>query len=159
VPFGTGPAVRAIAASAQPDEAALFYHPACFAALRAVLESLPELALAPERDLAQLLRDRGLEPQLARQSCQALNALGVEGALQHCRQQGKSVAQFQRQFHQWFDGFRTLKFIHALRDAGWPQQTLSGLEALTPRLWPADLPTGRSVESLHYAIRQHWGWR
>jgi hypothetical protein len=157
-PFGTGPAVRAIAAAAQPDEAALFYHPACFAALRAVLEAIPELALAPQRDLAQLLRDGGVEPQLARQSCQALDALGVAGALQHCRQQGRSVAQFQRQFHQWFDGFRTLKFIHALRDQGWPQQTLSGLDALAPPLWPGDAPARRGIEPLRDAVRQHWGW-
>lgn len=158
-PFGTGPAVRAIAASTQPDEAAVFYHPACFTALRAVMDSVPELARVPERNLGRLLSERELEPHLARHACRALDALGVADALQHCLQQGKSVAQFQRQFHQWFDGFRTLKFIHALRDAGWPQQSLSSLDALTPRLWPADIPTRGGIEPSRAAIRQHWGWR
>ena len=29
-----------------------------------------------------------------------------------------------RQFHRWFDGFRTLKLIHYLRDHGYPEQDL-----------------------------------
>ena len=48
VPFGTGPAVAAILSAAQPHEAAIFYHPQCFEALRALLASLPELAHAPD---------------------------------------------------------------------------------------------------------------
>lgn len=159
VPFGTGPAVQAIASAGQPDESALFYHPACFAALRAVLGCLPERALAPQQDFGQALLHGGLEPELARQSSQALDALGVEAALRHCRRHGKSAAQFQRQFHQWFDGFRTLKFIHALRDAGWAQQPLARLNTLTPQLWPAAACTPGDVEPLRVALRRHWGWQ
>jgi hypothetical protein len=158
VPFGTGPAVRGISGSAQPEKVALFYHPACFVALRAVLDSLPELAVAPERGIAHSLSERGLDSSLASAALQSLDALGVAAALQHCRQQGKSAAQFQRQFHQWFDGFRTLKFIHALRDGGWVQQSLSVLDALMPRLWPAPSPTTGDVEPLRRAIRQYWEW-
>lgn len=158
VPFGTGPAVQAIAASGRAHEAALFYHPACFAALRAVLVSLPEFAVTPTADIAQVLRERGLEPKLAQHSHTALATMGVAAALQHCRQHGKSTAQFQRQFHQWFDGFRTLKFIHALRAAGWAQQPLHALEALRPPLWPAVSHTSGDVEALRGAIADHWEW-
>jgi hypothetical protein len=158
VPFGTGPAVRAISEAAQPEEARLFYHPACFVALRAVLDSLAELAVAPERDIAQVLCERGLDASLASAALQSLEALGVTVALQHCRQHGRSAAQFQRQFHQWFDAFRTLKFIHAVRDSGWAQQSLHGLESYSPILWPVGAPPRSDIESLPDVIRRHWGW-
>jgi hypothetical protein len=158
VPFGTGPAVQAITSAGQMSDAALFYHPACYAALRAVIGCVPTLAVEPQPDIAQLLLDRGLEPDLANQSHQALETLGVSAALQHCRQHGKSAVQFQRQFHQWFDGFRTLKFIHALRDAGWAQQPLQALDVLTPQLWPSTPPTSGDVEALRAAVRHHWTW-
>ncbi len=130
VPFGTGPAVEAILASAQPHNAALFYHPHCFDALRALLASLPELSHDTDQDIAQLLLRHGLNQAAAAQAQQALVALGIQSAITHCQRQSKSSDQFQRQFHQWFDAFRTLKFIHALRDAGWPQQSLTQLNAL-----------------------------
>jgi hypothetical protein len=158
VPFGTGPAVAAIAAG-QADAAALFYHPYGFHTLRALLASLPALAQARHADTARLLIAQGLEQSLARRAQLALQTLGVEQALAHCRQHGKSDAHFQRHFHQWFDGFRTLKFLHTLRAAGCAQQTLRGLDKLEPLLWPnrANFPVG--IEPLREAIRQHWHWQ
>lgn len=135
VPFGTGPAVAAITAAEHPLEAALFYHPHCFVALAAVLASLPALARAPEQDIAPLLMSNGLDPSAAGQAQRALATLGVDNVLSHCRKQSATGAQFQRQFHQWFDALRTLKFIHALRDAGWPQVSLRELDSIEPRLW------------------------
>ncbi|HEY6131969.1 MAG TPA: hypothetical protein VIV27_08115, partial [Halioglobus sp.] len=129
VPFGTGPAVAAILAGGQPHEAAIFYHPRCFEALAAVLASVAELAESPDQELAVLLGRQGLDPVVAAQAQRALHSLNIPVALAHCRRQCRSSAQFQRQFHQWFDAFRTLKFIHAIRDAGWPQQSLAQLEA------------------------------
>jgi hypothetical protein len=167
VPFGTGPAVAAIMAAEHPNDAALFYHPQCFEALAALLASLPALAAEPERAIAWLLRDRGLHALLARHAEAALDTLGIAAALAHCRRQSSTDAQFQRHFHQWFDGFRTLKFIHALRDAGWPSCSLRELAGLAPQLWPqpeshieslaAEGP--HEVEKLRHRIRQHWGWQ
>jgi len=79
-------------------------------------------------------------------------------ALHHCRTQGKTPAQFLRQFHQWFDAFRTLKFVHGIRDAGWPAQNLSQLAGLAPGLWPAG-DTVSDYEALRCAVRRHWGWK
>jgi hypothetical protein len=98
VPFGTGPAVAAIMAAEHPSDAALFYHPQCFEALAAVLASLPALAAAPEQDISRLLRDRGLQPLLARHAETALDKLGIAAALAHCRRQSNTDAQFQRHF-------------------------------------------------------------
>ena len=65
----------------------------------------------------------------------ALDTLGIAAALAHCRRQSSTAAQSQRHFHQWFDAFRTLKLMHALRDAGWPQLSLHQLDALQPAIW------------------------
>jgi hypothetical protein len=187
VPFGTGPAVAAIMAAEHPNDAALFYHPQCFEALAALLASLPALAAEPERAIAGLLRNRGLQPLLARHAETALDTLGIATALAHCRRQSNTDAQFQRHFHQWFDGFRTLKFIHALRDAGWFSCSLRELQGLAPQLWPQPKTQLQSqlqsqlhrqqqpqpephiqplagesphkIEQLRQTIRQHWGWQ
>ena len=159
VPFGTGPAVRAIAAAGHPETAPIFYHPHCYETLRALLASLPELAAVPARDMPGLLAAQGLAPAAAREAHAALIALGLEQALAHCRRQGRSHAQFLRQFHQWFDAFRTLKFIHAIRDAGHPLQPLDQLRALRPCLWPGAQAPHLDIETLRAASARHWNWR
>ena len=159
VPFGTGPAVAAILAAAHPNDTPIFYHPQCFVALRALLASLSDLAHAPEQDIAQLLLKHGLDESVAAQARLALAAQGIQAALAHCQRQSAHSAQFQRQFHQWFDGFRTLKFIHALRDAGWPQQSLAQLDALQPALWPLTTTPPHAIDKLRAACARHWGWR
>ncbi len=151
VPFGTGPAVEPSSQAAQPRETALFYHPCCFDALRALLAGLPELAHAPEQDMAQLLVRQGLDESLAEQARLALAAQGLQSALAHCQRQSTSSDQFQRQFHQWFDAFRTLKFIHAIRDAGWPQQSLTQLDTLPPNLWPTAIMPPHDIDQLRAA--------
>jgi hypothetical protein len=159
VPFGTGPAVAAILSAAQPHNATLFYHPCCFEVLRALLASLPELAHAPDQDVAQLLVRHGLDEILAEQAQRALATLGIKSALAHCQRQSASDDQFQRHFHQWFDAFRTLKFIHTLRDAGWPDQSLTQLDTLQPRLWPTASVPPNDIEQLRAAIGRHWSWQ
>ena len=158
VPFGTGPAVEKIAAAEQPDALPLFYHPHCFAALRAVLSLIPALRAAPGSDIARGLQSMGLDPDLALASSEVLHSMGLDHALAHCRRQGKSPEQFLRQFHQWFDAFRTLKFIHTLRDAGWPEQTLTALEDYRPQLWPDPETAATGMEKLRDGINRHWGW-
>ncbi len=89
----------------------------------------------------------------------ALAALGIEAALAHCQRQSTSSDQFQRQFHQWFDGFRTLKFIHAIRAAGWPDQSLTQLDTLQPQLWPTAAEPPCAIDQLRQAIGRHWAWQ
>jgi hypothetical protein len=155
VPFGTGPAVQAIAARKQPEAAPVFYHPFCYEVLRALLDALPRLATQPAQDLAALLGQQGLSPGQARLAHDKLQALGLQKCLEHCRRQAGSSAQFLRYFHEWFDAFVVLKFIHALRDDGWPMQSLAQLEKIEPGLWPSP---ERDVGGLRKGIAQHWGW-
>ncbi|CAA0111259.1 Uncharacterised protein [Halioglobus japonicus] len=170
VPFGTGPAVAALTAAAQPLDSALFYHPQSFAALAALLALLPVLADRPEQNLAELMSDRGYWGKTA---ANALNSLGIASALDHCQRHASSSEQFIRHFHQWFDGFRTLKFLHALRDDGLPLCSLAELNELAPPLWPVTEKrcTAQEIElgqadatspkmgALQHTVRQHWGWR
>jgi hypothetical protein len=158
VPFGTGPAVAEICAAAQPRELPLFYHPACFEALRALLAALPALPGQSPAALPGLLAARGLAAPLCRASAHLLERMGLEGALAHCQRHGKTTVQFQRHFHQWFDAFRTLKFIHGLRDSGWPSLPLAALQTLTPELWPAADVHPREIEALRLGARRYWGW-
>ena len=158
-PFGTGPAVTAILGNVEPAKAALFYHPHCFMALRTFLASLPDLALAPDQDIAPLLTKQGLDAALAQQTHRVLDALGIQDALAHCQRQSTTSEQFQRQFHQWFDAFRTLKLIHALRDAGWPQQSLGQLDTLTPEIWPTRTKPSHDIAKLRLSITRQWNWQ
>ncbi len=180
VPFGTGPSVAAIMAAHQLDATPLYYHPQCFSALAALLAALPNLAVLPERDLASLLSGTGdrdgtsgrhrVAPALAHKAAAVLSRLGIAATLDHCRRHASSSAQFVRQFNQWFDGFRTLKFIHALRDDGLPMCSLAELDELAPPLWPRfscnrgpqateSAFASARVESVRRAVRRHWRWR
>ena len=158
VPFGTGPAVGKILDNGKLTQQRLFYHPQCFAALGSWLAAMPRLSSQPLEDLPGLLTERGLPEPLTVASCDALNTMGLEAALAHCRRQGKTQDQFERQFHQWFDGFRTLKFIHALRDSNWPDHSLGSLATVSPSLWPLPRDPEGDLESMRAAIHQHWGW-
>lgn len=151
VPFGTGPMVDTIANAPTPADSAIFDHPASFEALRGLLGALPQLAQTPKQRIANLLIAQGLDTVLATRAETALDALGVAASLEHCIRQGRSEAQFIRQFNQWFDALRTLQFLHAIRDAGWPLQTLAQLEALQPVFWAGQKATrqrpGRTSEA------------
>jgi hypothetical protein len=152
VPFGTGPAVNRIRQS--EASAAVFYHPLGFHALRTLLQVIATYYRRSDPDLAPILCASGLGPDLAAACGQTLVAMGLPSALDHCRRQSSSEKQFRRQFHQWFDAFRTLKFIHGLRDRCLPQQTLAALEGLEPYLWPDR--TGADL--LPELIRSRLGW-
>lgn len=156
VPFGTGPAVARISGAAMPQALALFYHPTCYAALRGVLAAAAQLAQQAQADLPTLLAAQGIEGPLQQACSNTLDAMGLAAALDHCRRQGKSPEQFLRQFNEWFDGFRSLRFIHCIRDAGWPNCSLAELHALRPGLWPP--ASGDTVAELRHSVRQRWGW-
>ena len=123
VPFGTGPALVEIASLASPVQDYCFYHPMAFTHLDTLLTAAGTyehhaenpghlFALLPEEHRAII---EGV-----------LVSLGFERFWRHQVQQGRSQS-FARLFHTWFDGFRTLKFIHGMRDQGYPDLTLSQL--------------------------------
>ncbi len=116
VPFGTGRKVGAYATD--PDSAYLTYHPATFQVLRQWLV----FAGTHWEDSGAMLQSgaEGIAPALA----DFLEGQGFVDAWDRIRSHCREEAQRKRQFHQWFDAFRTLKFTHHLRDNGYPQQDL-----------------------------------
>ncbi len=117
VPFGTGQRVRRYIEGGQDEY--LLYHPSSYEILRDWLrliredsgrngELLTQDAARIERELGRFLKQEGFELAWDRIRGQAANA-----ASRHA------------QFHRWFDGFRSIKLIHHLRDNGFPLMGMS----------------------------------
>ncbi len=158
VPFGTGPAIEKIISEGADNHNSLFYHPQCFEALRAFLAVAVKLHKHSLEELTHLLVEQGLAAEIANVSEKTLLTMGLGAAIEHCRSHGKSAEQFSRHFNQWFDGFRTLKFIHAVRDSGWPMQSLASVVNLQPQLFPGDTGLPTDPEAMRSALLQHWQW-
>ncbi|SEK88096.1 hypothetical protein SAMN05216262_103198 [Colwellia chukchiensis] len=109
VPFGTGPAVQNIMHLAQTGADYYYYHPQVFTALRTCLQAFEHLwqqRHQPELWLSEL-------PDYIQQ---ALSAVGLMAFIN--KQKNAKQQQFNKQLVVWFDSFKTLKFIHAVRDLG-----------------------------------------
>ena len=106
VPFGTG----AETAKLTRGDALELYHPDCFAAVRDVTQSLQRVSESPYVSGPELL---------AQMSSPVKGFLESQGALrtwQKLSEQAPNPLARLRRFHDWFDGFRTLKLIHHVRD-------------------------------------------
>jgi len=56
----------------------------------------------------------------------------------------------ERQFHRWFDGFRTLKLLHHLRDAAYPNaDLLVGLRTLLGSMPRSDRALAAANDATH----------
>lgn len=105
VPFGTGPAVSKLLNSQNMYDEPVFYHPAVFNELKQVLKALKQQPMLLEGT------------HLTEASTAALLNLGIEKAFRHAVKQNLTGIQYDTHMKSWFDGFRTLKFIHYLRDS------------------------------------------
>jgi len=128
VPFGTGAAIARALESGEPERET--YHPALFHHLRAWLDTL-EAAIAQDLStqdaavsLAALVRERADRDSIVNPE-RLVAALEATGALRAAADAlaapGRTV---RRRVHDGFDGFRTLKLLHALRDSGLPDVPL-----------------------------------
>ena len=116
VPFGTGAAMERLATYPQFD----LYDPQIFQHLGMWLETIPTLWCdrPPVQDLYQWWSESPL-------TLETLLTLGLEKVLPHAYQQCRDVEHFQRYLWGWFDAFKTLKFIHTLRDHAFPNLPIS----------------------------------
>ena len=117
VPFGTGPAVSKLAAQNDPLAMPL-YHPDCFLYLKVFLQLIDDLARHRTGiDTAiESLHPFGSEAIDAELLLQLASSLKLEAAVNHAHRQGREKTTRLQHLQQWFDGFKTLKFIHQLRD-------------------------------------------
>ena len=123
VPFGTGPAVQNIMQLGAQGIAYQYYNPQIFVSLKATLkafDSLWENRQQPEVWLAEL----------SEINQQALINIGLLSFI--TKQASAKKVQFEKQLIVWFDSFKTLKFIHALRDLGLSNMSLEQAIADAP---------------------------
>jgi hypothetical protein len=124
VPFGTGAAVNKITAMEDPFAGFRFYDPAVFGLLKLWLQSLPAVWQSGSTELNTGVFSAQAEDQqpihLRQALLDCLKTMKTDQALEHAFRQSGDLDQFSRQMHTWFDAFRTLKLIHALRDCDLP---------------------------------------
>jgi hypothetical protein len=99
VPFGTGPALEKIP---ERPHAYPSYALASFTLLREVLTGIAGVV-------------RGNAWEASRETDTVLESLGFFTALHNARQHTRRPDTLRNSLHQWFDGFRTLRFIHECR--------------------------------------------
>ena len=109
VPFGTGPAVSRLLTTPDIYQIPLMYHPQLFSLLKTTLEYLritePQKWLTG--DLADICRS-------------ALISLKPQAAQRHLTKHWSNPQRYQQHLNDWFDAFRTLKFLHYLRSESYP---------------------------------------
>ena len=120
VPFGTGPALADIVAGLHRDpsgNAYFSYHPNSFEALRSAISALQRWAENPAS---------AFDADIAKR----LSSLGFDRFRHNLSKQPISTVKRLQSAHDWFDGLKTLQFIHGMRST-WPdcplQQTLAQL--------------------------------
>ena len=159
VPFGTGPAISAIVNSKVMPMEYKLYHPQCFTALKAVINSIPKLWSDTAHPLRDILEKQKIPKELAIAAEESLIKLGIMKAIAHCREHASSNTTFFNHFLIWFDAFRTLKFIHNLGDDHLPKITLGEYRNYLPSNWPINILQDLSLEDLLSAHRKHFDWK
>ena len=120
VPFGTGRSTHDIARS---TTGYAIYDPTIFNLLRAWNTALPALDDASPNHAYASVYQRAvqyLNADTADRLDTALRSLDAPTALREAAAQSTAPAVRRKWLHDWFDGFRTLKLVHNLRDNGLP---------------------------------------
>lgn len=116
VPFGTGPAVTKILAQLSRNEPFTYYQPDIFKLLKVVNRALTTLYHC-RNNIEQW------PPFNNPVIMSAMLSIGLKKFVD--KQLNSSEKQFNKQLLIWFDAFKTLKFIHYVRDNGFPNIELN----------------------------------
>lgn len=125
VPFGTGPAVAEIIDKQLNEDSYKVYHPECFVRLKQLLQLFQSITAD---DLDMLPHGEHIDTV----SCKFLENSGFFNACMEWQRQHYSQSQLHKVLSDWFDAFRTLKYIHHQRDHCYPDIPLSRALALRP---------------------------
>ena len=76
-----------------------------------------DISAASKAIVAEAINDLPLALTIAAETlAQLATTLGAQKAVDHSHKNGRSAASRIKHIHTWFDGFKTLKFIHLLRE-------------------------------------------
>jgi len=117
VPFGTGPATAKILQAMNEQKNINTYNPEVFDQLAITLKKITT-TIEDQGELSSV------QLELPAASQQALAALDIEKCFSHLSTRSNKDWQL-RHFHDWFDAFRTLKFIRFLQTAHFPNVPLA----------------------------------
>lgn len=153
VPFGTGPGVTRLLERRAQGEDLLLYAPSGFEALRAWLSTLDEFAKDPglRIDQGPLLTLQPADRSIALDYLETINA---PAQLALAAEKTRSPEQLRLRLHTWFDGFKSLKFIHAWRAAGHADLPSEEALAKAPFVSGAATSIGDALECARQAERQ-----
>jgi hypothetical protein len=148
VPFGTGPAISKIQNTADPIRNYTYYHPDSFKILTVLLESVRTLPINmfKQEILTEILTRSTVLSE--KQVAHLLDSLSMEKFFGHIAKQGKNgipASKRLEHFNNWFDAFKTLKFIHYLRDHHFPNLALRELLA-------EDIPLSNSLHDMMLSV-------
>jgi hypothetical protein len=123
VPFGTG---RSVMRFLNGEKESAVYNPECYRVLKQWLHFAPiNLDRTPEEVFEKA--SEMVHPELA----VFLKTSHFEEAWENLQSNARTTKTLRAHFHGWFDGFRTLKLIHHLRDNGFPSiDTVAAVETL-----------------------------
>ncbi len=117
VPFGTGPAVKAIIENQKQNKVFTYYNPEIFISLKTWINwattHLPNRCLPRKSDA--LNWKELAQTSLSSSIIDTIDSLKFDEFLNHASHQCRTNTVFIAHFHNWFDGFKTLKFIHYLQ--------------------------------------------
>jgi len=120
-PFGTGPTLSQLLTLKNLTQDYRVYDPKVFNYLRVLIQSFTALEKITTSSVWITAMENFLQcndtinrPLLI----EILQKMNFQQGLKHALKQ--SPARFLEHMHSWFDGFRTLKFIHHLRDSDYP---------------------------------------
>ena len=140
VPFGTGR--RIIRFLDGGEDEFLLYDPRVFSILKKWLDLMKS---SPDRETAEIMALAGnVSPLLL----SYLEMNQFFGTWQSIRKNTKQYEGLRRQFHFWFDGFKTMKLIRFLTDRGFPKidmfEAVAGLLHMQKSDFPSLFPNMRS---------------
>ncbi|MGK0442017.1 MAG: hypothetical protein ACJA0N_001824, partial [Pseudohongiellaceae bacterium] len=117
VPFGTGPAVTRIIERGEFEEMP-FYDPYIFYYLKTFNQLI--ILSAKDKNLDIAIKSLNLDPIKQELLINSTEVLKLAAAISHAHQQGNTEDKRLRHLHTWFDAFKTLKFLHFIRDQQHP---------------------------------------
>lgn len=146
-PHGTGAAAIALARAGA--ESLTFYHPHVFVALRHWLGLLEFFVQTRDLRAARALAEgAGHAPMVV-----VLENMGAWAALADAEAHTRATEPLRRRLHTWFDAFRTLKFVHALRERALPSLHFRQALELAP-FRPDAVTADATVDGLRRAFSE-----
>jgi hypothetical protein len=143
-PFGTGKSINKISTMKNPEKDFLFYSSVIFEKLKIFISHINDdinnfFCDSENNFLSEFKSDVEI--------AEVLSKIGAFNAIESSFKSSKSSEQRKKHFHTWFDSFKTLKFIHHMRDAFYPSIPLEEL-LQQPLYQSLDLKKSLTLEEL-----------